>query len=410
VDKIRSLLKDRNVKHVPEWWSNWKSYVSSKSSSSSSTSTSKGVVSGLPALEGRLGMAHGLHLRQAAVPFSYVGCNFEWDDVSRRLVPQELPAKFAVHECACAPEDCANLPGRRAIAKFREEGLQYKLEIFQSPDGAGWGVRALEDIPAHDYIMEYVGEYISLEEGEERELQYANMGWHYMFDAQSRGLTQAFPNAAKVIDATHMGNASRFVNHSCNPNCDVVNVCQGERGLSWLLLFRTSREIGKGEELTISYMSQEGFEKDGLKDILKADAEDPRLVRCTCKSSNCRKAVLAECIFDSPSSSTRMKPEARKRPSSKNKRPRSEAPDGDPLDLRQGSVSLRPWEHSTQEQLQQQVDAGAGQRSSRSTQEQQQQQQQQLVRQALNNQCTKQPMQCTPAWPAALLADRNRSL
>eukprot|EP00967_Tisochrysis_lutea_P079871 scaffold109472_cov19-Tisochrysis_lutea.AAC.1 len=32
------------------------------------------------------------------------------DDVSRRLVPQELPAKFAVHECACAPEDCANLP------------------------------------------------------------------------------------------------------------------------------------------------------------------------------------------------------------------------------------------------------------------------------------------------------------
>eukprot|EP00967_Tisochrysis_lutea_P134136 scaffold236462_cov17-Tisochrysis_lutea.AAC.1 len=85
---------------------------------------------------------------------------------------------------------------------------------------------------------------------------------------------------------------------------------------------------------------------------------------CTCKSSNCRKAVLAECIFDSPSSSTRMKPEARKRPSSKNKRPRSEAPDGDPLDLRQGSVSLRPWEHSTQEQLQQQVDAGAGQRSS----------------------------------------------
>jgi SET domain-containing protein len=57
------------------------------------------------------------------------------------------------------------------------------------------------------------------------------------------------------MDATHMGNATRFFNHHCEPNCKVVDVCcgDGSNTSSRLLVFKTLRKIRKGEELTIAY-------------------------------------------------------------------------------------------------------------------------------------------------------------
>lgn len=51
------------------------------------------------------------------------------------------------------------------MARLRAEGLQHHMEIFERSCGAGWGVRVVDEpIPAGAYIMEYVGEYLSLEE------------------------------------------------------------------------------------------------------------------------------------------------------------------------------------------------------------------------------------------------------
>jgi len=49
------------------------------------------------------------------------------------------------------------------VARLRAEGLQHSMEIFERSCGAGWGVRAVEEpIPAGAYVMEYVGEYLTL--------------------------------------------------------------------------------------------------------------------------------------------------------------------------------------------------------------------------------------------------------
>jgi len=74
----------------------------------------------------------------------------------------------------------------------------------------------------------------------------------------------------EVIDPTFKGNLARFINHSCEPNCETQKwnvlgeVCVG--------IF-TIKDVMDDEELTFNY----GF------DVLKTTFQ-----RCLCKSTNCR--------------------------------------------------------------------------------------------------------------------------
>ena len=74
----------------------------------------------------------------------------------------------------------------------------------------------------------------------------------------------------EVIDPTFKGNLARFINHSCDPNCETQKwhvlgeICVG--------IF-TLRDVDEGEELTFNY----GF------DILKTTFQ-----KCLCKSKNCK--------------------------------------------------------------------------------------------------------------------------
>lgn len=67
--------------------------------------------------------------------------------------------------------------------------------------------------------MEYVGEVIDSEEFMGRVEKYAKRGMvHHYFMALS---------SDEIIDATIKGNATRFTNHSCEPNCEIQKVrCQ----------------------------------------------------------------------------------------------------------------------------------------------------------------------------------------
>ncbi|XP_039287897.1 histone-lysine N-methyltransferase trithorax [Nilaparvata lugens] len=73
-----------------------------------------------------------------------------------------------------------------------------------------------------------------------------------------------------VVDATMKGNAARFINHSCEPNCysRVVDIL----GKKHILIFAL-RRIPQGEELTYDY---------------KFPLEDDK-IRCHCLSRKCRK-------------------------------------------------------------------------------------------------------------------------
>jgi SET domain-containing protein len=100
----------------------------------------------------------------------------------------------------------------------------------------GWGVFALEPIPKNKRIVAYEGEKISHAESVRRERRYIRNGNIWCFKLNNRW----------VIDGSVGGNAARFINHSCKPNCYTQII----GGTIWV---RAARNIRRGEELTYNY-------------------------------------------------------------------------------------------------------------------------------------------------------------
>lgn len=65
-------------------------------------------------------------------------------------------------------------------------------------------------------MIEYVGEVLDVPEFERRTTNYAKGNQeHFYFMALK---------SDAIIDATMRGNCSRFINHSCEPNCETQKV------------------------------------------------------------------------------------------------------------------------------------------------------------------------------------------
>ena len=80
-----------------------------------------------------------------------------------------------------------------------------------------------------------------------------------------------------VIDAAVGGNQARFINHSCDPNCDAVI----EDGRIWI---ETIRDVEAGEELAYDYA------------YVLAERHTPAAKRrfpCHCGAARCRGTILA---------------------------------------------------------------------------------------------------------------------
>lgn len=88
--------------------------------------------------------------------------------------------------------------------------MQHRLAIFRTDNECGWGVRALSTIPKGQFVTEYVGEIITVEEAEKREKTYTVEGKNYLFDLDFNPEAEG----AYVIDASHYGNIAHFINHS----------------------------------------------------------------------------------------------------------------------------------------------------------------------------------------------------
>lgn len=92
-----------------------------------------------------------------------------------------------------------------------------------------------------EIIIEYAGEVIRPVLTDKREQYYDSRGIGcYMFRVDDR----------MIVDATLTGNAARFVNHSCQPNCAsrIVKV----EGHKHIVIF-AERPIAIGQELTYDY-------------------------------------------------------------------------------------------------------------------------------------------------------------
>jgi SET domain-containing protein len=132
----------------------------------------------------------------------------------------------------------------------------------------GKGVFALIDIAKGERIIEYVGEVITWEEAQRRHPHDPNDPNHtFFFHIDDK----------HVIDALYGGNASRWINHSCGPNCE-ADEDQGR------IYIKARRKIKAGEELNYDY----GLVIDEpLTAEIKADYP------CWCGSAKCRGTLLS---------------------------------------------------------------------------------------------------------------------
>ena len=86
-----------------------------------------------------------------------------------------------------------------------------KIEARQS-DIHGNGVFAIAPIEKGERVVEYKGKRRTHEEVDADDTGDVDSGHTFLFTL----------NDEYVIDANHKGNKARWINHSCDPNCEAV--------------------------------------------------------------------------------------------------------------------------------------------------------------------------------------------
>ena len=129
----------------------------------------------------------------------------------------------------------------------------------------GRGVFAARDLAEAERIVEYTGKRVSADEVDANAPDDAESQRHHTFFFMV--------DDAIVIDGSSGGNASRFINHSCDPNCEVV-ISRNR------VYIHALRDIPAGEELSYDYWytTDESYTLDDLR----------RIYPCRCGAARCR--------------------------------------------------------------------------------------------------------------------------
>jgi hypothetical protein len=134
---------------------------------------------------------------------------------------------------------------------------------------AGKGAFATRPIRKGERIIEYLGERVSHAVADERYDDHKNGVHHtFLFSVSNR----------VVIDASVDGNEARFINHSCDPNCE--SVIEGGR-----VFIDAAKAISTGIELVYDY----AYTRDGSE----TEEEETGLYGCRCGAKTCRGSILA---------------------------------------------------------------------------------------------------------------------
>lgn len=132
----------------------------------------------------------------------------------------------------------------------------------------GLGAFATQPIKKGTKIIEYTGERISNDEADRRYDDAVMKRHHtFLFTLSSR----------TIVDAAEGGNEARFINHSCNPNCEAII----DRSRIWIYAIKP---IAEGEELVYDYQYewQDDYTEKDLKQY-----------NCKCGAPNCRGTIVS---------------------------------------------------------------------------------------------------------------------
>ena len=173
------------------------------------------------------------------------GCG---EDCLNRSLFYECHPRF----CRCG-EGCMN-------QRFQRRGYS-RIEMRRAGK-KGMGLFCSEPLAKGQFITEYVGEVLDERTYAARKAAYDEAGQRHMYFMTVSG--------SEIIDAFQRGNLGRFINHSCDPNCETQKwVVNGELCIGLFSL----QDIPAGTELTFDY----NFERYGDKPM-----------RCFCGTKNCR--------------------------------------------------------------------------------------------------------------------------
>lgn len=210
-----------------------------------------------------------------------------------RLIGFYLDKRAPIYECneRC---NCGPLCKNRCV----QHGRKVKIEIFRTAN-RGFGLRAKEPLLRGQFIDTYRGEVITGAEADRRS-DDAGGGldsYQYALDKFNSGDTNE--PEPYVVDGLTMGGPTRFMNHSCDPNCRqyTVSYNKNDRRI-YELAFFACEDIAVDEELTFDYLDKDD-EDDEHNDAASTSEMVPlssqhtdtakERVECKCGAENCRK-------------------------------------------------------------------------------------------------------------------------
>uniref|UniRef100_A0A8C6NWQ2 Histone-lysine N-methyltransferase, H3 lysine-36 specific n=1 Tax=Nothobranchius furzeri TaxID=105023 RepID=A0A8C6NWQ2_NOTFU len=164
-------------------------------------------------------------------------CNCKSSDESPCGMDSECINRMLLYECH--PQVCP--AGERCLNQAFTKRQYSQVEIFRTLS-RGWGLRCIHDIKKGHFVTEYVGEVIDEEECRSRirHAQENDICNFYMLTLDKD----------RIIDAGPKGNEARFMNHSCQPNCETQKwTVSGDTRVGLFALV----DITAGTELTFNY-------------------------------------------------------------------------------------------------------------------------------------------------------------
>jgi SET domain-containing protein len=127
-----------------------------------------------------------------------------------------------------------------------------KRFVVKRTPGKGLGLYTMVPFKKGDFVIEYTGEKITTEVAD-------TLQTRYLFEIDEKW----------TIDGADRGNIARYINHSCDPNCE-VEISEDDR-----IMISAIKKIEPATELTYDY-GEEYFD-----DFIKP-------VGCHCGTAKCR--------------------------------------------------------------------------------------------------------------------------
>ncbi len=179
--------------------------------------------------------------------------------VSRKTAPKKNGRAAGARSAPPAATGAAKGSTRRKTIAVRNSTIH------------GRGVYAARAIRSGEKIIEYKGQIISWKEADRRPPSDPDDPNHtFLFSLE---------DGKRVIDASVHGNSARWINHSCDPNCETEETESGR------VFIEALRDIRRGEELHYDYC---------LIIDEKITKKLKRQYECRCGAPKCRGTMLAK--------------------------------------------------------------------------------------------------------------------